>query len=115
MQISIQADNLLFAIQSRFQELYPYLKLEFLHTAPAIAPLQPAGLATGQQLINVHPEKPVMQLEEELKGICGVNVHVLRKCGQRRHERVSARHATLAHQNKEGRLRTALARVPDVY
>ncbi|PUZ23287.1 hypothetical protein DCC81_23120 [Chitinophaga parva] len=110
MQISIQADDLLFNIQNRFQEMYPYLKLDFLTTSTA-----DSGFAGEAKSIDVRPERSVAQLEEELKGICGVNVRVLRKCGQRKHEPVSGQGTTLAQQNKQGKLRTVLAPVPDVY
>ncbi|PUZ20097.1 hypothetical protein GA0116948_12420 [Chitinophaga costaii] len=113
MQISIHTDELLFNIQCRFQELFPYLKLEFLHSAKLTFP--PRALSKKQQLISVHPDKQVVQLEEELESICGIPVQVLRKCGQGKHEKVSAPHTTLAHQNKEGRLRTALAPVTEIY
>lgn len=124
MQISIHADDLLFNIQHRFQELYPYLKLEFLlphkaqeklNRAPAAMPLKSVGFTAEKKTINVHPERPVAHLEEELKEMVGVNVQVLRKCGPSKHEPVPAPHATLAHQNKQGRLRTAFAKVSDVY
>jgi len=111
MHISIQADELLFNIQNRFQEMYPYLKLDFL-TAPNASS---AGFAGEAKSIDVRPERSVAQLEEELKGICGVNVRVLRKCGQRKHEPANGQEATLAQQNKQGKLRTVFARVPDVY
>lgn len=124
MYISIHADDLLFNIQQRFQEFYPYLKLEFplahkaaekLNTIPARVPLKSMADLTEKKVIDVHPEKPVAQLEEELKGVCGVNVTVLRRCGQSRHEPVCTPQTTLAHQNKQGKLRTAFARVSDVY
>lgn len=111
MHISVQANDLLFNIQNRFQELYPYLKLDFLHTTTASS----TGFAGEATSINVHPERPVAQLEEELKGICGMNVRVLRKCGQRKHEPANGQETTLAQQNKQGKLRTVFAKVPDVY
>lgn len=115
MKITINDNRKIFAIQQEFNEIYPFLKLEFF------AKPHKKGGASAKEIIKhpsktlgecrtVHnsgsitivPEMTVNELEQHFADVYGLGVQVFRKSGNVWLETTVTDGWTLAQQNKEG-------------
>ena len=115
MKVIINDRRKIFAIQNDFNELFPYLKLEFF-----VKPNEPGG-ASPKKLtknsskslgecrtihnsgtITITPNMTVADLEENFRSVYGLSVLVLRKSGKAWLETTVTDSWTLEEQNKQG-------------
>lgn len=117
MQITINDERSIFAIQQEFTSLFPYLKLEFfskLHRAgrPTLLKfMEPNGKKLGafrtehnSGVIPITPEMTVSELEQLFGDQYGLGVQVFRKSGSVWLETVLTDNRTLGEQNNQGEL-----------
>ena len=115
MKIIINDRRKIFAIQSDFNDLFPYLKLEFF-----VKPHEPGGPSPKKLMknsskslgecrtihnsgtITITPKMTVADLEQNFRNVYGLSVLVLRKSGKAWLETTITDGWTLEEQNKQG-------------
>jgi hypothetical protein len=115
MKITINDKRKIFAIQEDFNELFPYLKLEFFskpHKAGGASPkklLKSNSKTLGEcrtihktGTISITPQMTVTELEQHFADVYGLSVQVFRKSGKIWLETTVTDSWTLEEQNKQG-------------
>lgn len=115
MKIDINDHRKVFAIQEEFNEVFPYLKLEFFskpHKQGGASSKE--SIAESSKLIGdcrtihaggtltVNPNMTVAELEQNFTDVYGLSVQVFRKSGNSWLETTTTDGWTLEKQNKEG-------------
>jgi hypothetical protein len=115
--IVINAQQEIYTIQEEFNEIFPYLKLDFfLRSYPGsglpkrmISPrktIEECSLKRYQGILTITPGMTVSNLEQDFAEYYGIEIHVLRKLGKIWLETTHTNEWTLCRQNKEGELIT---------
>ena len=114
MNIEINDDRKIFAIQREFNTVFPYLKLEFqakpnkVHGAPAHDLVKHSRTLGECRTIHKHgnvtitPFMKVSELEEVFRDVYGLGVKVYRKSGKAWLEVTVSGSWTLEEQNAQG-------------
>jgi hypothetical protein len=115
MQIIINDHRKIFAIQKEFNEMFPYLKLEFFGKPHKVgAPsskkiIKHASKTIGQcrvihnkGTLTITPSMTVTVLEQAFDDVYGLSVQVFRKSGRVWLETTATDAWTLEKQNKQG-------------
>lgn len=113
MKITINDHRKIHAIKEEFQEVYPYLKLEFFtrpHKEGAPSPkklmnsdsktLGECRIQHNKGTLTVSPEMTVGELEAGFRDVYGLSVQVFRKSGKNWLETTATDGWTLAKQNE---------------
>lgn len=115
MKIAINDHRKIFAIQEEFNNLFPYLKLEFFakpHTKGGPSPktfIKHSSETLGECRtthesgdLSINPEMTVSDLEQRFADAYGLSVQVFRKSGKSWLETTVTDSWTLEEQNKQG-------------
>lgn len=115
MKVTINDHRKIFAIQEDFNQLFPYLKLEFFskpHTnggATSIKFIKHNSKTLGECRtlhnsgeITIVPDMTVAELEQNFGSVYGLGVQVFRKSGKTWLETTVTDKWTLEEQNKQG-------------
>jgi hypothetical protein len=116
MKIKVNVDRPLFEIQEEFNNLFPYLKLEFVVKPNTLAEKRNGknGVANSaktlkdysvfhqNKTITIVPEMTVADLEQSFKNVYGLIIQVLRKSGKAWLGTTITDGWTLYEQNKQG-------------
>ena len=115
MKLHIDQDSQLRNIQNKFNEVYPFLKIEFFkdsfitkkpsQKAEKINPAEKVkvvGQLNGYYKIDISKQRTVAKLEEDFKELFGLNAQVYRKSGNLWIETSLTDDWTLEQQNSEG-------------
>jgi len=115
MKITISDDREIAAIQDEFNQVFPYLRLEFFSTvhktgAPSAKKQMKSSAKTlgecrtlqNDGTINITPGMTVGDLENEFGEVYGLGVQVFRKSGKVWLETTLTDSWTLEHQNNQG-------------
>jgi hypothetical protein len=115
MKLTINDKRKIFAIQEEFNQLFPYLKLEFFSK-----PHKPGGATSKKFMknssktlgecrtihntgkITITPQMAVSDLEQSFDDIYGLGVQVFRQSGKVWLETTVTDHWTLEEQNQQG-------------
>src|SRR5439155_18753156 len=94
MKLHIDQESRIRNIQNEFNEVYPFLKIEFFkdsftknkhsQKAEKINPAEKVklvGRLNGHDKIDINKQRTVAQLEEDFKELFGLKVDVYRKSG----------------------------------
>jgi len=116
MEITINDQRKIFAVQNEFSEGYPYLKLEFFskphkqggasskklmkHISKTIAECRTVHKAGH---IMIQPHMTVAELEQGFRDVYGLSIEVFSKAGDKWIEATEADIRTLEQQNDAGR------------
>ncbi len=116
MKLHIDHNQTIDQIQKEFNDVYPYLKIEFFseahtkgkptagkHMLSSEMTLSKVGLKSDAEFISIFDEMPVHLLEKSFKDNFGMNVQVFRKSGKIWLETTATDDWTLAYQNEQGR------------
>lgn len=121
MKIQIDAETTISDVQKKFNEIYPYLKLDFYkkpHEESALSEV--SDLIKTTELfskiksisepisINVDPERTVAQVESEFYDKCGVAMQVSRRSGDIWIQTSKTDYRTLKLQNESGEAMSAM-------
>jgi hypothetical protein len=120
MQININDRKNLFAIQEEFNNLFPYLKIEFFSKITTAAGNSPGKFEINRTVgqsrtiqsnaeIEITPSMTVHDLEMLFRENYGIRIQVLRKSGKAWLETTVTDGWTLQEQNKQGE---ALSKTP---
>ena len=112
MKLAITESRKIGELQDEFNHLYPFLRLEFLrnHTS-SDQPIRVlnSGSTLGDNIYFVHEgsiqlsdNMTVSELADVFKDRFGIDVRVLRRCGNVWLETTMTPHWTLQHQNRYG-------------
>lgn len=119
MHLNISADSSLKSIQQAFNEIYPFLHIEFLQKRPGSKSLVKAEKMPSEILVKslsdgftttrvpILKSTTIAELEERLHQLLGVNIQVFRKAGSVWVETLLTDDWTLEQQNLEGMQLTA--------
>jgi hypothetical protein len=115
MKIAINDHRKIFAIQEEFNQIFPYLKLEFFSKPHKPGGASPKHLVKHHSMtlgecrtehhkgdITIVPEMKVCDLEQNFGDVYGLGVQVFRKSGKSWLETTVTDSWTLAEQNKQG-------------
>jgi hypothetical protein len=114
MILYIHQENQIRNIQNEFNEVYPFLKIEFFKNSSKKKPLQKSEKINagekvklvvnlnGSNKIDIGKQRTVAQLEEDFKELLGLNALVYRKSGNLWIETSLTDDWTLEQQNSEG-------------
>ena len=115
MKLHIDKESQIRNIQNEFNEVYPFLKIEFfrnlsLNNKPAQKTekinagekVKLVGNINGYNKIDISKQRTVAQLEEDFKELFGLNAQVYRKSGNLWIETSLTDDWTLEQQNSEG-------------
>jgi glycerol-3-phosphate O-acyltransferase len=115
MTLYIHQENQIRNIQNEFNEVYPFLKIEFFkNSSTRKNPVQKSekinagekvrlvAHLNGSNKINIGKQRTVAQLEEDFKELLGLNALVYRKSGNLWIETSLTDDWTLEQQNSEG-------------
>ncbi len=115
MKIAINDHRKIFAIQEEFNQIFPFLKLEFFSKPHKPGGASPKKLVkhTSATLaecrtehnkgdITIVPEMTVCDLEQNFGDVYGLGVQIFRKSGKSWLETTVTDNWTLAEQNKQG-------------
>ncbi len=121
MTITVNDKKKIFEIQKEFNDLFPYLQIQFF-----TKPHKPGGLSPKNQMVDtqkslggcrtihnkgsiiISPIQSVKTLEQSFQNVFGLSVQVFRKSGKAWLETNVTDDWTLEEQNKEGQ---ALSRI----
>jgi hypothetical protein len=115
MEITINDQRKIFAIQNEFSDMFPFLKLEFYsksnkggvssskkvikHISKTIAECRTLH-SSGH--IKIQPRMTVAELEQNFRDVFGLSLAVFRKSGGKWLEATENSDLTLEEQNEEG-------------
>ncbi len=115
MKLHIDQESRIRNIQNEFNEVYPFLKIEFFkdsfskkkpsQKAEKINPGEKVKLVdrlTGHDKIDISKQRTVAQIEEDFKEFFGLKVELYRKSGNSWIETSLTDNWTLEQQNSEG-------------
>ncbi len=115
MQITINDDRKIAAIQETFSSTFPFLKIEFFSkphksgSGSAEKFMKPNNKTLGEcrtahkeGIITITPQMTVAEMEEKFRDIYGLGVQVFRKSGTIWLETTVTDNWTLEDQNKQG-------------
>lgn len=115
MKITINDNRKIFAVQKKFNDEFPYLKIEFFSRPHKIGGASPKKLMTESSktlgecrtvhdsgTINITPQMTVGELEQNFKDAFGLWVQVFRKSGRVWLETTVTDSWTLETQNSKG-------------
>ena len=115
MKITINDNRKIFAIQESFNQLFPYLKIEFfskphkLNGGSAKKYIKSASKTIGDcrtihksGTITITPQMTVTELEDHFKDVFGLNAQVFRQSGKVWLETTVTDGWTLEEQNVQG-------------
>ncbi len=115
MKIIINDHRKIHALQEEFNNLFPYLKIEFLGKASgAMASPSPKSVASNSQklgevrimhnkgTVTISPEMSSSELEQDFRDVFGLNVRFYRKSGKEWLSITTTDKWSLEQQNKEG-------------
>ena len=115
MNILINDHRKIFSIQKEFNEVFPYLKIEFYskphkHDGPSSKkimkhPSKTLGqcrVAHNKGTLTIMPEMTVADLEQNFNDVYGLSVQILRKSGNAWLETIRTNNWTLNEQNRQG-------------
>jgi hypothetical protein len=113
MKLHIDQESQIRNIQNNFNEVYPFLKIEFFKNA-FTKPSQKiekinsgekvklVGRLNGHNKIDISKQRTIAQLEEDFKALFGLHALVYRKLGKLWIETSLTDDWTLEQQNSEG-------------
>jgi hypothetical protein len=115
MEITINDDRKIFAIQKEFSEVFPYLRINFFsksnkaggssskkivkHSNKTIGECR---LIHNDGMLTISPSMTVADLEQNLNDVYGLSAQVFRKSGKAWLETTVTDGWTLEEQNKQG-------------
>ncbi len=115
MKLHIDEESQIRNIQNEFNEVYPFLKIEFFkdsftknkHSQKAekinhAEKVKLVGRLNGHHTIDISKQRTVAQLEEDFKEFLGLKAEVYRKSGNSWIETSLTDNWTLEQQNSEG-------------
>jgi len=114
MEININRDTTVQAIQKQFNAYYPYLKIEFFKDVPKNKPILKAEIFVMMEslkridnfyegkIIDVGEKRTVHEVSQDFENMFGLSAHVFRKSGNVWVETSLTEDWTLEDQNKEG-------------
>ncbi len=116
MEIIINDERKIFAVQKEFSDMFPYLKLEFFskpntrdgapskklmkHISKSIAECRTIHNAGH---VKIQPQMTIGELEQGFRDVYGLSIDVLRKSGETWLETNATADWTLTRQDEEGR------------
>ena len=115
MKITINDHRKIYAIQTEFQTVFPYLKIEFFAKPHKVGTPSPKKIMKHpsktlgecrtihkQGAITITPQMTVADLEQNLNAVYGLSVQVFRKSGNAWLETSVTDNWTLEQQNRQG-------------
>ncbi len=116
MEIIINDQRKVFAIQKEFNEMFPFLKLEFYSKSnegggsPSTKIMEHSGKTITECRtihssghITIQPQMTVTELEQNFRDVYGLSIQVSRKLGDNWLQTVKAEGWTLEKQNTAGK------------
>jgi hypothetical protein len=114
MEITIDDQRKIFAVQNDFSTMFPFLKLEFYSKpykrgeAPSSKPIKHISKTIAEcrtvhssGSITIHPHITTGELEQHFMDVFGLTTHVFRKAGAVWIDTAHTNDLTLEKQNKE--------------
>jgi len=112
--VVLTADSTTKSIQIAFNRIYPFLKIEFFKRTSEKVSQKSVKVDSGKPILHfselsaslnmsIQPATTVLQLEQIINELFGLNVQLYRKAGSGWVETLLTEHWTLEQQNEEGR------------
>lgn len=115
MKVTINDNRKIYAIQEKFSQMFPFLKVEFFvkpHKAGAASPkkfMKSSSKTIGEcrtvhskGTLSILPHMTIADLEQSFSDIFGLSVQVFRKSGKIWLETTNTGNWTLEEQNRRG-------------
>jgi len=116
MEITINDNRKIFAIQKEFSDMFPFLKLEFYSKphksggAPSTKPMKHISKTIAEcrtihssGFITIQPQMTLGELEQGFRDVYGLSTQVFCKSGNEWQETTGTDDRTLEKQNEEGK------------
>ena len=116
MEITINDQRKIFAVQKEFNEMFPFLKLGFYKKSSKVGEepsakrikhisktIAECSSIHSSEYITIKPQMTIGEVEQAFRNMYGLPVHVFKKCANAWYDITEYAGWTLQNQNEEGK------------